>query len=235
VINGESVSGGGGGGGYDAGVGTLSDRRVLLVGAGGHARVCLEALRDMGDLHVVGAVSADGTSVTGLGVPVLGTQSEVPRITQDHRVTTLCVAIGDNLTRSGLTKQLTESGHNITQAVSRFAMISLTASLGGGVQLLPGSVVNAASELGAGTIVNSNASIDHDCRVGQFVHVAPGAAIGGGVTIGDLAFVGLGARVLPGLTIGAGATVGAGAVVIADVAPGVTVVGAPARVVGTQP
>lgn len=214
---------------------TLSNRPVLLVGAGGHARVCLEALRDMGDLDVVGAVSADGTGHAGLGVPMLGMESDLRNITERTQVTTLCVAIGDNATRSAATRGFTESGYVTTQAVSRFAMISLTASIGDGVQLLAGSVVNAATELGAGTIVNTNASIDHDCLVGEFVHVAPGAAIGGGVTIGDLAFVGLGARVLPGLTIGAGAMVGAGAVVIADVAPGATVVGVPARVVGMQP
>jgi UDP-perosamine 4-acetyltransferase len=212
---------------------TLSTRRVLLIGAGGHARVCLEALRDMGDLEVIGAVSADGTGVAGLGVPVLGMESEVTNITQSQLNITLCVAIGDNATRRAVTKRLTESGQSITQAISRFAMISSTAFCGDGVQLLPGAVVNAATELGAGTIVNTNASIDHDCHVGEFVHVAPGAAIGGGVTIGDLAFIGLGARVLPGLTISAGAIVGAGAVVIADVPPGATVVGVPARILGS--
>lgn len=186
----------------------------------------------MGDLEVIGAVSADGTGVTGLGVPVLGTEPDLEKLTESRNDITLCVAIGDNEVRRAITRRLTESGHAVTRAVSRFAMISRTASSGAGVQLLPGAVVNAATELGAGTVVNTNASIDHDCRVGEFVHVAPGAVIGGGVTIGDLAFVGLGARVLPGLTIGPRATVGAGAVVIDDVAPGTTVVGVPARVVG---
>jgi len=37
--------------------------------------------------------------------------------------------------------------------------------------LLPGAVVNAATEIGEGTIVNTNASIDHDGRIGAFVHV----------------------------------------------------------------
>jgi len=41
--------------------------------------------------------------------------------------------------------------------------------------------------------------------------------------------IGAGACILPGLVVGEGATVGAGAVVTKDVAPGVTVVGNPAR------
>ncbi len=84
------------GDGYDGAVHTPTNRQVLLIGAGGHARVCLEALRDMGDLEVVGAVSADGTGIAGLGVPVLGTESDVKNITESMLNITLCVAIGDN-------------------------------------------------------------------------------------------------------------------------------------------
>jgi UDP-perosamine 4-acetyltransferase len=218
--------------GYDASVSKHVGRRVLLIGAGGHARVCLEALLDDGDTEVIGALSADGSGVPALGVPMLGRESDLRNITQRDGDITLCVAIGDNATRRSVTRNITQSGQSVTHAISRFAMISTTASCGDGVHLLPGSVVNAATEVGDGTIVNTNASIDHDGRIGAFVHVAPGAAIGGGVTIGDLAFVGIGARILPGLTIGAGARIGAGAVVIDDVEPGVTVVGVPARVIG---
>ena len=57
----------------------------------------------------------------------------------------------------------------------------------------------------------------------------PGARVAGAVSIGAGALVGSGAVVLQGLTVGAGATIGAGAVVTRDVAPGVTVVGVPAR------
>ena len=191
--------------------------------------MCLEALLDMGGTEVVGALSADGTGIAGLGVPMLGTQDDLENVTKRHSVNTLCVAIGLNSDRQRVSQKITESGHAVTHAVSRFAMVSTSATCGDGVQLLAGSVVNAATRIGAGTIVNTNASIDHDCGVGEFVHVAPGATIGGGVTIGDLAFVGIGATVLPGITIGAGAMVGAGAVVIADVPPGATVVGVPAR------
>jgi UDP-perosamine 4-acetyltransferase len=220
-------------GGYDWVVPQRSQRRVLLIGAGGHAKVCIEALLDMGQTDIVGALSSDGSGISGLGVPVLGTQTDLEKITQRKSVTTLCVAIGDNLTRQRVGRSLTESGHTVTQAVSRFAMVSNTASIAPGAQLLAGSVVNASTEIGEGVIVNTNASVDHDCRVAEYVHIGPGAAIGGDVNIGATAFVGLGARVIPGVTVGAGAIVGAGAVVIRDVPPGAKVVGVPARRVDT--
>ena len=203
--------------------------RVLLIGAGGHAKVCLEALLDMGATEVVGALSTDGSGIDGLQVPVLGIQEDLQKITLSHSVTTLCVAIGDNSIRQEVTNNVTESGHSVTQVVSRFAMVSHSASISAGAQLLAGSVVNASTDIGQGVIVNTNAAIDHDCRVGDFAHIGPGAAIGGGVSIGPTAFVGLGSRVIPGVTIGAGAIIGAGAVVISDVPDGATVVGVPAR------
>ena len=78
-------------------------------------------------------------------------------------------------------------------------------------------------------IVNTNASVDHDCRIGEFVHVAPGVAICGGVRVGAGTLVGVGARVLPNVTIGARAVIGAGAVVVHDVPDGAMVTGVPAR------
>lgn len=49
------------------------------------------------------------------------------------------------------------------------------------------------------------------------------------VVIGDDVWIGIGAIVLKGVRIGTGARIGAGAVVTADVGPGTTVIGNPAR------
>lgn len=72
-------------------------------------------------------------------------------------------------------------------------------------------------------------------RLGARVSLISGITIGMRQTpefpvLGDDVFVGAGARILGAVTIGDGASVGANAVVLADVPPGATAVGIPARV-----
>jgi acetyltransferase-like isoleucine patch superfamily enzyme len=88
--------------------------------------------------------------------------------------------------------------------------------------------------MGRACIVNTAATIDHDCWLGDGVHVCPGTHLAGNVSIGDRAWIGIGSAVRQRLEIGADAVVGAGAAVVADVPSGKTVVGVPARIVGTS-
>jgi len=109
------------------------------------------------------------------------------------------------------------------------AWVSPSADLASGTVVLAGAIVNAGARVGSHAIVNSRAVIEHDVRLGEFVHVGPGAVIGGGARIGSDVTVGMGALVRDHIDVGDGATIGMGAVVVADVPPGTTVVGSPAR------
>jgi acetyltransferase-like isoleucine patch superfamily enzyme len=91
-----------------------------------------------------------------------------------------------------------------------------------------GAIVQPGASIGSHTIINTGASVDHDCGIGDFVHIAPGVHLAGGVRIAEGAFLGIGAGVLPNVCVGEWAVLGAGAVAIRDVGARSVAVGVPA-------
>lgn len=203
-------------------------RKVVVVGAGGHAKVVADLLR-AGGYEIVGCT--DNSRKGGLvnGMPILGREDDVlPGLLRDG-VTHVFIALGDNQLRQQLAKMVADLGFEFAQAIGRSAVISPSASIGPGCAIMEGAIVNAEAEIGQFAVINTNASVDHDCRIGAFVHVAPGCALAGNVIVGDRAFLGAGVRVIPRIAIGADVIVGAGAVVARPIDGPGTWAGVPAR------
>lgn len=141
------------------------------------------------------------------------------------------VAIGGRrgADRLRIQRALAAQGLQPLVAQHRTAFVAGSAQLGLGSQVLAHAVVAVDAVLGEACIVNTAATVDHECILGDGVHVCPGAHLAGLVSVGHEATIGTGAIILPRLRVGEGATIGAGAVVTADVAPGICVVGNPAR------
>jgi UDP-perosamine 4-acetyltransferase len=99
---------------------------------------------------------------------------------------------------------------------------------------MAGVVINAESVIADLVIVNTGATIDHDCVIGLAAHIAPQSGLAGNVTVGSETFIGIGTKVIPGVCIGEHVMIGAGGVVISDLPDGVTAVGVPVRIVSTS-
>lgn len=192
-----------------------------ILGAGGHAKVAIAALRAAG-WTVAGAYDDEPARHGGviLGVPIIGTlEAGLASASPLH------IAIGSNRAR----RRIAQQERAWTGAIHPGAQLDPTAVVGDGALICMGALVQVDARVGRHVIVNTGAIVDHDCLVGDFVHLAPGAKLAGGVEVGEGAMIGLGAQVLPGLKIGAWAVVGAGAVVTRDVPEGQTVAGCPAK------
>lgn len=214
----------------------MTTQRVVIVGAGGHAREVLEILwarRAAGDaLEPIGFLDDAHAGAAGTlnGLPVLG-GLEWLEGADGEGVSAVC-AVGTPAVCERLAGRVRALGIRVASAVSPDAWIASTAVLGEGVLVFPGVVVNANADVGDHVTLNVASSVSHDARVGRFASVGPGARIAGNAVVGDRCFVGMGASVIHGVHVGEGSVIGAGAVVIDDVPPGVTAVGVPARVVG---
>jgi len=193
----------------------------VSLGAGGHAASVADALRDVAEL--AGVV---GESPKSWGVERFATDDDAIEAAQTNGWKVLA-NVGSNRVRLALVERLPESVR--FSAVARTATVSVDADLGAGTVVLHHAHVGPDARIGRAVIINTGAIVEHDVVIDDGAHVGPGAAVLGGAHIGERAFIGSGARVLPGRIVGADAVVGAGAVVTGDVAPGLTVVGQPAR------
>lgn len=206
-------------------------KRLVVVGAGGHAREVLDLIdainADRPQYDVVGLLADWEPDPAPLAVWELDWLGSIRRLEELDPDVAFVIGIGDSRARRDIDARI--SGRDSP------VLVHPNATVGRAVALGPGSVVCSHVSIttnircGRHVHVNRGATIGHDTVLGDHATLSPGVSISGNVTVGDSAFLGTGAVVNPGLTVGAGATVGSGAVVIRDVDPGLTVVGVPAR------
>ncbi|MFO7695901.1 MAG: acetyltransferase [Anaerolineae bacterium] len=203
---------------------------LVLIGASGHGRVAIDIARAMG-LEIAGLIDrAREPGEVVDGVPVLCREPEECDILRAG--TDWFVAVGDNEVREALFGRiLAIAGRPAVSLVHPSAVISPRAELGEGCFVAPLAAVNAGAVLGKGVILNTAASVDHECRIEDFAQICPGCRLAGNVTVGLRAFLGTGAVAIPGVLIGEDSVVGAGSIVHRDLPAGVRAVGTSARVV----
>ena len=195
---------------------------ILLVGAGGHARACIDVLEHEGRFAVAGLVGLpDEIGTRILGYAVLGADADLPALLRDYPHA--LVTVGQIKTpepRMRLCDLLEQNGCVLPAIVSPRAHVSSRATLGAGTIVMHGAVVNAGAVVGRNCIINSLSLVEHDTVIADHCHIATAAAINSGVRVGAGTFIGSNSSVRQGINIGERCLIGMGQRVIADCAAG---------------
>src|SRR3989338_3609837 len=178
-------------------------KKIVIMGAGGHAEVLLDTAQEISDIEVVALLDPDQTKWGKelFGVSILGGDEEIIQL-KKKGIAYFINGVGSVRTSSHRKKVFEMGIQNGLQPftlVHPSAFISKRAQVGEGTVVLAGAILNAGVYIGRNVIINTGAVIDHDCHVGDHVHVATGASLSGGVHIGCEAHIGTGASVKQGV------------------------------------
>jgi sugar O-acyltransferase (sialic acid O-acetyltransferase NeuD family) len=215
----------------------VAQQRVVIIGAGGQAKIIADALLLSDDAEPVGFLDDHQRGVGFMGLPILGAVDELPDLVDAHGIDAGIVSIGDNYRRGQIVDAIEAaiSGFPWANAIHPMTAIGAGCEVGHGVHMMAGAVVNPASTVGDHVHIDTRASLDHDSSIGRCASLGPTSATGGGCTIGAYVAVSIGAVVLHGRSVGDHSVIGAGATVTADIPAGVVAFGTPARVVRDRP
>lgn len=198
--------------------------KLVVVGAGGHASVVVDAAREAGVADIT--VVDERATISHVGsAPVASSLAQVQGATH------FIVAIGDNAARAAEYERAIAAGLTPYSVIHPSAVISAESLIADGVFVGALAVVNPGAVIRTNAIVNTAAVVEHDCSVGKHAFIGPSATLCGGCSVGDSALVGAGATLIPLVSVGEGSVVGAGATVTENFGDGLTVAGVPARAI----
>jgi sugar O-acyltransferase (sialic acid O-acetyltransferase NeuD family) len=207
---------------------TENKKELIIIGAGGQARVVIDAAEDAG-INVCGIIDVDynGKNEKILNYSVLGDFSVLNELSPEK--TCLAIALGDLQKSADYFHKLQKLGFFLLNIVHPTAIISKYVKIGKGVFINAGAIINAKANVSDNTIINTGAIVDHEVVLGRNCHVCPGVKIGGRVIIGNNTLIGIGSSIVDYVKIGNNVTIGAGSVIINNIESNSTVVGVPGR------
>lgn len=193
-----------------------------IYGASGHGKVIIDLVHSrMEEIH---NILDDNPVITGIyNYPVV--HNFTPEVLRRKTI----VAIGDNKTRKKVVDNFSGAFYRGLSHAS--AVVDRTVEIGEGTVIMANASVNADTIIAKHCILNTGCIVEHDCVVEDFVHISPGAVLAGGVRVGEGSHIGIGAMIIPGIKIGKWCTIGAGAVIIEDIPDHATVVGNPGKII----
>ncbi|MFH0779319.1 MAG: acetyltransferase [Parcubacteria group bacterium] len=211
-------------------------KKVNIIGAGSHALVIADILRDMSGYSPASFIEKDElikdnrkNVAPGLILPIYAQTDFFRDYSPENAVEYLILGLGSGLIsiREKLIARLKDSCFVV--AIHSSAVIAPSAQIGVGSVVMAGAVLNPYVKIGRHAIINTGATVDHECEIGENTFIQPGAHLAGNVKVGNNSIIGIGANIKEGITVGSNSIVGGGAFVNNDVPDNVVYVGVPAK------
>ena len=167
-------------------------RKIVLIGAGGHAKSCINLIERLNDFKIIGLTDSKKRGYL-LNYKILGDDTILEQ--KKFRNINLCLSFGSifniNL-REKIFQKFKNKGFNFPILVSKESSISKFSEIGSGTMIMGNTFVNAGASIGENCIINNNSLIEHDVKIGNNSQISTSVTINGSCKIGKNCFIGSG-------------------------------------------
>ena len=183
---------------------------LIIIGAGGGAKMCIDCLETSADYQVVGLL--DDKIEIGIrvqGIPVIGRINCIKQLL-DFKINNFVIAFGvleKRHKRFELYSTLKEIGCIFPNIIHPRAIVEKSVELGDGNVILAGANIGSSVKLGNLNYINNNSLISHDCILMNNIHIAPGAVLASSINVESDVLIGMNTTIFYGITIGASSTI----------------------------
>lgn len=182
----------------------MSNKRLLILGAGGHGKAVAEAaLLSRSWSSIVFADDQWPTATKFVGCEVVSSIKNF--VTQVEGVDSVIAAVGNNGLREAWLQRAEAAGFHIATVVHPSASVSQFAEIKPGAAVLALAMVGVGAMVGYGGIVNAHCTVDHNVHLGDFAHLGVGVHLAGGVVVGSRAWLQAGSCAGYGVSVADGA------------------------------
>jgi sugar O-acyltransferase (sialic acid O-acetyltransferase NeuD family) len=185
---------------------------VIIIGAGGHAKVVADAVIKSGD-RLLGFLDDFKEGAVIDRYEVIGKVADAVLFADTAR---FVIGIGGNEIRRRIATEL-DGKVKWKTVIHPMSNVGIGVSVGCGTVIFAGASANPGAVIGKHCIINTGASAEHDSVMGDYSHISVGSALCGEAKLGELSFLGACASVKQTVSVCEKVTIGCGGAVVKDI------------------
>ena len=187
---------------------------MLIIGAGGHSKTCLEVLNSTKKFQILGFLDKKIKKSKFYEKFKIFQETEISKILKLTRYAHVGLGqIKSPKLRTKLFQKFKTLGFKFPALIHSSAHVSKYSSIKEGALIGINVIINANSKIGINTIINNKSLIEHDTTIGDHCHISTSVIINGNCSVGNNTFVGSGAIIFNNIKIGKNCIIGSGEIV----------------------
>jgi sugar O-acyltransferase (sialic acid O-acetyltransferase NeuD family) len=188
-------------------------KKILLLGAGGHAKSCIEVIENnIDDIFFISGIidKIKNNKIINDKYKIIGNDNDLKFLKKKNDYAFVAFGhIKKFKLREKMFKNLLSLGYKLPTIISKNAIVSKNTVIGKGTIVMHGVIINSNVNIGDNCIINTHSTIEHDVSIGNNCHIAPGAILNGGAEVEDNCFIGSGSVIKENIKILKNSIIGA--------------------------